>query len=222
MRSAERRMPSIVRGSQTSLRGLCKPSARGRAPRTHNANFRAMHPLTGAHAALATGCYPDGSAPDPCFLGRGRAHDPKGGNRFRINHASAVKAKRVFCPPSACPIPASSSRTGRNAGRCCPRAARERFATPRAGIPHSFRSQDRIRNAPLHERDSRTVTKAVTVVKGLSPYRRPSAIARPQGPHVSRSQTLQISPSLPRAAARHPRSASATADRFFRRATMWT
>ncbi len=82
---------------------------------------------------------------------------------FRINHASAETAKRVFCPPSACPSPASSSRTGRNAGRWC-RAARERFATPRAGIPHSLRSQDRIRNAPLDERDLLMVTETVTIV----------------------------------------------------------
>jgi len=79
----------------------------------------------------------------------------------------ATWPRRVFCSALACPSPASSSQTGRSAGRWCPRASRERLARPRAGF--RTRSAFRIasRKRPFrHERDShRPVTEPVTRVK---------------------------------------------------------
>ncbi len=80
----------------------------------------ARSPSGALTAALATGCHPDGSAPDPCFLGRG-------------SEGCFARLRPVLSP-------ASSSRSGRSAGRWCPGAARERIATPRAGTALASRS----------------------------------------------------------------------------------
>ena len=75
-------------------------------------------------------------------------------------------AWRVFCPPSACPSPASSSRSGRSAGRWCPGAARERVANPRAGTAARSTFRTRLESAPRRAIRFGLVTETETIVKG--------------------------------------------------------
>jgi hypothetical protein len=103
----------------------------------------ARSPSGALTAALATGCHPDGSAPDPCFLGRG-------------SEGCFARLRPVLSP-------ASSSRSGRSAGRWCPGAARERIATPRAGTALASRSGVPREHVP-HRRGDPLISELVTHV----------------------------------------------------------
>jgi hypothetical protein len=143
-RSAERRMPTMSAHTGKRHR-LPMLKARLRATIEGAPAFRRFT------AALATGYYPDGSAPEPGFLKTRRtgcfAPSPQSP---RVKHAP--------CGPVLLP-----------ADRC-PRAARERIAFIRARAPRPApSSESALAKGALGKRDFCCVTIMGTIVKTSSP-----------------------------------------------------
>jgi hypothetical protein len=135
-RSAERRIQPMAACRSTAARhGRVTQNSRNASA------YGARSPSGASHAALATDCYPDGSAPDLCFLGLGRVHDPKIMRRLkqpsgyfarlRLSHSSELLADPVVVQDDGAPEPPGNGL--RDRARAC---------------RISLRSQDRIRNAP--------------------------------------------------------------------------
>ncbi len=104
-----------IRYSTFAIRNSFAPSREAERRKAHSTNGRTLseHGSVLFRGALAFRRFARGtrqrllprcSTPDPCFLGLGRAHDPKLETDFRKNHAPAKTAERVFCPPSPVPV----------------------------------------------------------------------------------------------------------------------
>jgi hypothetical protein len=146
-REAKRRKAHAnhVRAAPTNV-AVRRRHLRGCAP------FSEARPPSGAStAALTTGYYPNGSAPEPGFLKARRAGVlPVRRTTPRVKHAPCGP---VFLPADR-----------------CPRAARERIASIRARAPHPAPlSESALAKGVPRERDSpHSVTKKRTFVKCAS------------------------------------------------------
>jgi len=132
-REAERRKAHAihVRGSQTGEREALRPSS---ATRLHAASQRRARLSALTLAALATGYYPDGSAPEPGFPPTSRAGVLPAWPFCR--RLSTLRADRSFCRSTGDPEPPGSG-----------------LAIPRAGTAPRFRlSGLPFRKGALHER----------------------------------------------------------------------
>jgi hypothetical protein len=127
-RTADKSMQS----AQTNLRAAARQKVGARSP--SGASLRLA-------SAVAT---TSGSAPDPRFLGRGRAGVLP---VVSLSKSCELLADRSFCRPSGAPEPPGSG------------------LQIRARAPHSLHFQVCLENTSVGERDSGNVTVLVTIVK---------------------------------------------------------
>ena len=146
-RSAERRIVLPMSAPQTSLRSLRKRRA--------HCFFQRAHLSALTLAALATGFYPDGSAPEPGFPRRPRN---RCFSRFANQRKKDAAVKHAPCGPVLVPVDRG------------PEAAREREGrTPARGHRISLSSIRRHRLTSLNnQRDGRRYLHRRGEVKGVS------------------------------------------------------